>query len=168
MNIGEIFLGDLVLDKNDRVVQVKSLSCRKVLFDAWYVGGPEYRGLINGEPANNFRDCPVTLPLLEALGWQIETLAICGLAYAWPGRNQFLDFDAKDFEVLFILADGVLEHYRSGEVLYRDADSFDDHGNKLWEGVTSMVELGWAFYRLYTRRMLLELPASGEYSINHK
>lgn len=161
MELGEIFLGDLVLDKHMHVVQVKSLCYRKVLFDAWNNGGPAYRGFINEEPAINFSDCPVTLPLLEALGWTLDTGKTRGLAYASPGSNQLMEYgEERDFEVVFVLADRVFENYRSGKVLYRDGDSDD------WFNVESMIELGWAFYRFYSRRMFIELPDCEEYFYN--
>ena len=147
VELSELMLGTLVLNKEKQIEQVKSLQYsrrkRRCI-------GAHFLGEINGRPASEFEELPVTEPLLAALGWKIEPDEEKKLVYAWPSTDQFYPKSmAENFKVQFLLADNVVKGFSDGAVV--TTNGADD----LLQ-VSDFVHLDRLFLENFSQRMVID------------
>jgi len=147
VELSQLMLGTLVLNKDKLIEQVRSLqySSRKKRCI-----GAQLIGEINGKAASEFEELPVTEELLAALGWKIKHDVEKSLTVARPSAEQFInESDAETFEVLFILADNAFEDFRRGDVI-------TVNGAMDWMLVLDFVDLDHYFLDHYSQRMVVD------------
>ena len=153
-DLGQILIGSLVLYKIKRVVQVHSLYLADMEINPPM--GTGYYGKINGESAEHFDDCPITVALLQNLGWTIEKARIAGLTTAWPKKGQFSDTDAwQQFPVHFVEKDDAIGDWEEGSILIKRP------GTDILINVDSMHKLEYYFLGQYSIRMEIDIPDEG-------
>lgn len=145
--MNRLMLGSLVFNiRTGEIVKIESLSTA-------YIEGPtkkhkrKYAGQINGLPYQDFHSLEVTVPLLAALGWEIEDYVQAGVVTAWaPTRGDYPEMDAGGFKVKFCLVDGAIEGYSAGHVII-------ERVKNQWVELVHFNDLEHHFIRAWSARM---------------
>jgi hypothetical protein len=151
MNIADLRIGSLIIDRQGIITQIKSLEGIRIEYGDSF-SAPFYHGLINGEPARNFKDCPITRGLLTDLGWQKKKESNGDVITMFPPANSFYSKnEMKEFPVHFVLRDYAIEGYKKGHRVIKSTGSED------FLEIETMTQLDGFYYECFKIRMQMNV-----------